>query len=209
MLKFIYTSLIISGAFIASYAQAPFQGTIQFKAENKAISETSTINWLVKEGNSRLDIRSNTPETQSEMSLYFIKGKGDVKMVSTDQGKQMVYDIPYASFANTEFSSAFSAEATGNKGNYAGFNSDEYIIQTANGTVSCWVSNATGIAPSSFPSVILGRGVFSVLQRNNIQGIPVKITTKDFAGNVVLDQEMISVQAGSLGDNLFVVPDAK
>ncbi len=208
MLRIIYT-IIAGSLFTAATAQAPFQGLIRFKAENKAIGETSEISWYLKNGNSRLDIRSKTAEAQAEMSLVFVKGSAEAKLISTDNGKTVVYPVPYSSFANNDFSGAFGLEATGQKSTFAGFECEEYTMQTANGTVSCWVSKTTGISPASFPSVILGRGIFSVLMQNGIQGIPVKITSKDFAGNVVLDQEMISAEPMNVSDDRFSVPEVR
>lgn len=207
MLKPFIISLLTVGSVYVS-AQTPFQGTLTFKAENKSISETSEVVWQVKEGNSRLDITSHTAAAPNvTYTLFFVQGQNAVKMVaeSGPEGKK-VYDIPHSSFANTEFSTAFSVEATGQKGNYAGYACEEYVVKTANSVVSCWVSNATGINPASFPSVVLGRGVFSVLQRNGIQGIPLKIVSKDFAGNIISEQELTSVQAQPVPDNAFVVP---
>ena len=202
----IVSSLAVS--VIGAAAQAPFQGTITFKGENKTISETSEVQWSVKDGNSRLDITSHTKEAPSaSYSLYFVQGQEGVKMTADGgNGKKVIYDVPYSAFANTEFTSAFSVEATGQKATYAGFECEEYVVKTANTVVSCWVSKSTGISTASFPSVIIGRGVFSILQRNGVQGIPLKIVSKDFAGNVILDQEVVSIQAGPVQDNTFVIP---
>ena len=196
----------LSASFIHAAAQAPFQGVIKFKGENKTLSETSDVDWFVKDGNSRLDIKSVTKEAKADMSIYFVQGQDGVKMVGDGSEGKVVYNIPYSAFANTEFSSAFSAEATGKKASYAGFECEEYIVTTSTSVVSCWVSKSTGISPASFPSIILGRGVFSVLQRNGVQGIPLKITSKDFAGNIISDQEVVSIQASSVPENTFVIP---
>lgn len=207
MLKPFFISLLTAASVYVS-AQAPFQGTLTFKGENKSISETTEVVWQVKDGNSRLDITSNTAAAPNvQYSLYFVQGQNAVKMVAeSGAGGKKVYDIPYSAFANGEFTTAFSVEATGQKGRYAGYDCEEYVVKTANTVVSCWVSNATGINPSSFPSIVLGRGVFSALQRNGIQGIPLKIVSKDFAGNVVSDQELVSIQVQAVPDNVFVVP---
>lgn len=196
----------ITACMSQAFAQAPFEGVLTFKAENKTISETSTVNWFVKGGNSMLEINSVTKEANANMSLYFVKGQNGVKMVSQADGGTAVYDVPYSAFAKTDFSDAFSVEATGNKGNYGGFACEEYLIQTPEATVNCWVSNATGVSSASFPAIVLGKGIFAVLQRNGIQGIPVKIVSKDYAGNIILDQELVSVQATPVADAKFVVP---
>lgn len=207
MLKPFIISLLTIGSVYVS-AQTHFQGTLTFKGENKSISETSEVVWQVKEGNSRLDIKSHTAAAPNvEYSLYFVQGQSAVKMVAeSGAGGKKVYDIPHSAFANAEFSTAFSVEATGQKGRYAGYECEEYLVKTANTVVSCWVSNATGINPSSFPSIVVGRGVFAVLQRNGVQGIPLKIVSKDFSGNVISDQELTSIQAQAVPDNVFVVP---
>lgn len=206
MLKPFFISLLTATSVYVS-AQAPFQGTLTFKGENKSISETSEVVWQVKEGNSRLDITSHTSAAPNvAYSLYFVQGQNAVKMVAESGSGKKLYDIPYASFANAEFSTAFSVEATGQKGRYAGYDCEEYVVKTANSVVSCWVSNATGINPNSFPSIVVGRGVFSVLQKNGVQGIPLKIVSKDFAGNIIFEQELTSIQAQPVPDNAFVVP---
>lgn len=206
MLKPLFISLLTATSVYVS-AQAPFQGTLTFKGENKSISETSEVVWQVKDGNSRLDITSHTAAAPNvQYSLYFVQGQAAVKMVAESGSGKKLYDIPHSAFANAEFSSAFSVEATGQKARYAGYECEEYVVKTANSVVSCWVSNATGINPNSFPSIVVGRGVFSVLQRNGIQGIPLKIVSKDFAGNVISDQELVSIQAQPIPENTFVVP---
>lgn len=192
--------------FTAVSAQAHFEGLIRFKAENKAIGEKSEIDWYLKNGNSRLDIRSKTAETDAQMSILLLKGAAEAKLIGTDNGKTVIYPVPYASFANSEFSGAFGLEATGQKTVLAGFECEEFSMHTANGSVSCWVSKNTGISPVSFPPVIVGRGIFSVLMQNGVQGIPVKIISSDFAGNIILSQEMISVEPMSLSDEKFLVP---
>lgn len=206
MTKTLFISLFAAATLYTS-AQTPFQGIITFKGENKTFSETSEIVWSVKEGNSRLDITSHTKEVPSATySLYFLQNQANVKMTADAGTQKKVYDIPYSSFAKSEFSSAYLVEATGNKAKYAGYECEEYIVKTENTVVSCWVSKYTGINPSSFPSVILGKGVFAVLMRNNIQGIPLKITSKDFAGNVISDQEVVSIQTLQVPESLFTVP---
>jgi hypothetical protein len=204
-----FKSFIIASLFMATstvaLAQAPFEGIIKFKGENKSISETSEVDWLVKGGKSRLDITSHTAEVPNmKTNLYFVQG--GVKMQAEDgKGGRAIYDIPYAAFANSDFSTAFSVENTGKKARYANYECEEYVVRTTNSEVSCWVSLSTGINPSSFPSVVLGRGVFSVLQKNGVQGIPLKMTTKDFGGNITTDMEVISIQAASVSDNEFNV----
>lgn len=194
-------------AFSLGQAQTQFQGVIKFKGENNTYGEKSELDWYLKDGNSKLDIRSNTKDANAAFSIFFTQGQPTVQMTGDGEGgKKLVFDIPYSSFANTEFSSAFSVEATGKKATFAGYECEEYIVKTAETEVSCWLSKTTGIAPSSFPSVILGRGVFSILQRNGIQGIPLKITSRDFAGNVISDNEVVSIQASSVPDNAFIVP---
>jgi len=205
-MKTLFISIFTAASLYAS-AQTPFQGIITFKGENKTFSETSEIVWSVKEGSSRLDITSHTKEVpNAAYSLYFVKNQPNVQMVADAGTQKKVYDIPYSSFAKSEFSSAYTVEPTGNKATYAGYECEEYIVRTENTIVSCWVSKYTGINPSSFPSVILGKGVFAVLMRNNIQGIPLKITSKDFAGNVISDQEVVSIQTVQVPESTFVVP---
>ena len=201
-------TIIFAGLIVLSiemFAQAPFEGLIKMKEENKTFSETSDIDIYLKNGNARMDINLKTKEYSSILNMYFPKN-GEIKMTADVASKKMVYDIPYSSFANSEFSSAFSSEITGQKATYAGYECEEVVVRTQNSLISCWVSKATGIGPSSFPSIILGKGAFSALQKNNIQGIPLKITIKDFAGNVISDQEIVSIQIQSVPDHNFVVP---
>lgn len=206
MIKLFTISILMASTLYAT-AQTQFQGVIKFKGENKTFSETSELDWYLKDGNSKLDIKSVTKEANTGFSIYLVQGQPTAQMVAEGgNGQKLVYDIPYSNFANAEFSTAFSAEPTGKKGTYAGYECEEYIVKTANSVVSCWVSKFTGINPSSFPSVILGRGVFSILQRNGVQGIPLKITSRDFAGNVITDHEVVSIQATPVADNTFVVP---
>lgn len=189
-------------------AQAPFQGVLKFRGENTSNAEKSELDWYVKNGNSRLDIRSNTPEVKSAFSLYMLQGVATVKMYGDDgKGGKTTFDIPYSSFANSDFSTAFSAEATRKKSNVAGFECEEYIVKTSEAVATCWVSKTTGINPSGFPAVVLGRGIFAVLQRNGINGIPLKITLKDFTGNLILEQEVLSIEARELPDSFFTLPN--
>ena len=208
ILKYIH-SLMAGALFTVAAAQAPFEGIIRFKTENKAIAETAEVTWFLKNGNSRLDIRSNTPDTKAEMSLYFPKGAAQASMVSTDNGKTTVYPLPYSAFADADFSKAFGATATGRTETVAGFTCEEYTMQTAEGSISCLVSRESGISAGSFPSVILGRGIFGALMQSGVQGIPLKIVSRDFSGNIVLDQEVISVEPGSVSDTRFAVPSLR
>lgn len=205
LLRSFFVSICTASVLCAS-AQAPFEGIIQFKGETNAIGEKSTVEWIAKNGDSRLNINSFTKDVNSSYSLYFVQGQSGVKMTADGNGKKLVYDVPYSAFANTEFASAFSAEATGQKANIAGYECEEYTVKTSSSVVSCWVSKTTGIHPASFPSVVLGRGVFAVLQRNGVQGIPLKITSRDFAGNVISEQEVVSIQASAVPDQTFAIP---
>ncbi len=205
LLKFIHT-LVAGALFTAVVAQAPFEGMIRFKTENKAIAETAEVNWHLKNGNSRLDIQSTTPDTKADMSIYFPVGAAQASMVSTDNGTPVVYPLPYSAFADADFSKAFGATATGRKETVAGFPCEEYALQTAEGTITCLVSRETGISAGSFPPVILGRGIFGALMQSGVQGIPLKMVSRDFSGNVVLHQEVLSVEPGTVSDDRFVVP---
>lgn len=206
MLRIFTIAILMGATSVYASAQAQFEGVIKFKGENKTYSETSEMDWYLKNGDSRLDITSHTKEANANMNIFLVQGEGSAKMTSEGNGKKMIYDVPYSAFANAEFSSAFSADATGKKATYAGHECEEYIVKTANSVVSCWVSKTTGITPASFPSIIVGRGVFSILLRNGIQGIPLKITSKDFAGNIIQDTEVVSIQASALPASTFVIP---
>lgn len=206
MLRSFTIAIFMGATSMYAAAQAQFEGVIKFKGENKTFSETSEMDWFMKSGDSRLDIKSYTKEATANMSIYLLQGEPSAKMTSEGGGKKLIYDVPYSSFANSEFSTAFSVEATGKKANYAGYECEEYIVKTSNSVVTCWISKATGVPASSFPPIIVGRGVFSILLKNNIQGIPMKITFKDFAGNIIQDTEIVSIQASALPASTFTIP---
>lgn len=199
--KFIIASAALFLFGFQSRAQV-FEGVVRFKAENRALSETSEIDWYSKGKESRLDINSHTPQLPNfPMSLYFIQGQSDVQMLMDKK----IYSIPFSAFETPELATAFAVEPTGQKGRYAGYDCEEYIIRSNNAETSCWISQTTGISPAtSLPPVLSGRGVFAALQRNGVQGFPLKITHRDLAGNVLSDQETISIEPRKLSNELSV-----
>ncbi len=69
-------------------------------------------------------------------ACILLQGQAAVKMVAESGSGKKLYDIPHSAFANTEFASAFSVEATRPKAHYAGYECEEYVVKTANSVVS-------------------------------------------------------------------------
>lgn len=202
--KYILTFLV--GFLPAIAFTQEFEGLVKFKAENKKAGETSEIDWYLKNGNSKLKIHAVSKELTTDYCLYFVKNSGTIILTAEGDGKKLKYNLPLSSFSKTDFSDAFYAATTGKKSAMNGFNGDEVIVKTSDMEVQCLVSSATGLSPDLFPSIILGRGIFNILQRNGIGGIPVHILAKDFAGNVVFEHQIIQVSKQSIQDNEFIVP---
>jgi hypothetical protein len=198
-------TFLVTALPLFSMAQG-FEGVVRFKAENKKAGEISDIEWYLKNGSSKLKIHAVSKELTSDYCLYFIKNSGTITLTAEGDGKKLKYNLPLSAFSKSEFSDAFYAASNGKTSAMNGFSGEEVIVKTSDMEVQCLVSNSTGLSPDLFPSIILGRGIFNILQRNGISGIPVHILAKDFAGNVVLEHQIIQVSKQGISDNEFIVP---
>lgn len=188
MLKLIHT--IVSLVFVASAGAQNFEGVIQLNTTNAEQQEEATVQWYLKDGNSRMDISSKAENYSADYSI--ISDKKGMDMVS--QGH--VTPVPQVAMKVDNVPQTLLSQEEGVQMN--GYNCTKAVYFDGKNQTTYWLTNDLPISFSDIPFVI---------QRNmpkiKSTGFPIKMEKKSPDGAIILSQDVTSVKATSVSDSKF------
>lgn len=188
MIKLIHT--IVSLVFVASAGAQNFEGVIQLNTTNAEQQEEATVQWYLKDGNSRMDISSKAENYSADYSI--ISDKKGMDMVS--QGH--VTPVPQVAMKVDNVPQTLLSQEEGVQMN--GYNCTKAVYFDGKNQTTYWLTNDLPISFSDIPFVI---------QRNmpkiKSTGFPIKMEKKSPDGAIILSQDVTSVKATSVSDSKF------
>lgn len=188
MLKLIHT--IVALVFLGSAFAQSFEGVIQLNTTNAEQQEEATVQWYLKDGNSRMDISSKAENYSADYSI--ISDKKGMDMVS--QGH--VTPVPQVAMKVDNVPQTLLSQEEGVQMN--GYNCTKAVYFDGKNQTTYWLTNDLPISFSDIPFVI---------QRNmpkiKSTGFPIKMEKKSPDGAIILSQDVTSVKATSVSDSKF------
>lgn len=210
MLKYTLIVATLVCAMLKVQAQKPFEGIINMAATNEATGEKASIAWKVKNDQHRLDYSTTSKDGNFSFALYVPMGGESVVMVSRGTEKDLKYVIPATAFQKPEVV-FFNATLEKERGTrlIAGINCQEYSVLGAGSRAVVWVGDVEGLSSSDFPRFMHNNGLFSLLKRNGLAGIPLELNVYNEYDELSTTQSIIGMQRTSVSDRDFEVPDVE
>ena len=200
-LKYIATYLPLACLVLLSHSAVAqgFEGEIILSAKNPAMQEESNVRWLTANGNHKLVLNGTANGKAFSYVILMLKGESNLRLLTEIDGQKAMFVTP-AGDAKPVTTSLGAATVTEGEGttNIAGHSAKKYSIESAEGSVTVFVTNQVSLSLSDMPALLQKDGVFATLAANNIKGLPLSIISRGSDGKVLFSQTVTSIKPGSI-----------
>lgn len=180
--------------------QNSFEGKIILKTENREAKEKAEVTWYVKGAKHRMDFKATSEKGTMEYTVLSIDG--EAKLIADGENGRSVIPIPKESLSKptTEMNIIHSEKL--NKEKINGFECEKYLVESEQKTTEYWVTDETPISADALPG-FMKKHLTKALPQLTFSSFPVKITTKDKEGNLLMLQEFTEFIPMKVDDSVF------
>lgn len=171
---------------------------------NPALQEESVVRWLTSGGNHKLVLNGTANGVSFSYVVLMFKNDASVRILTEIGGTKAMFVTPISDL-KPQVQPLAKAIVTAGEGTstIAGYNCKKYMVESAEGSTSVFVTNQVSLNLNDLPMLIQKNGIFNTLAANNITGLPLSIISRGGDGKVLFSQTVTSITPGKIPTSEF------